>query len=128
MRHERLCTRIETCIKNSAGRRSCRDIRKKVKDNREQELEMLLNQLKGHMESGISPYGKERPLGHVTRIEQRGRSGVNRAHLRKRKSGAITFPVAEITRIQGTDTGRTEVLFLKKISANCFIVSFITFW
>jgi hypothetical protein len=43
--------RIDTYVKDSAGCKPCKDIWKKIQDNREQEMSMLMSQLKQHIES-----------------------------------------------------------------------------
>ncbi len=48
--------RIKTYLKDSADCKPCQDIWHKIKDNREKEMEMLMSQLKSHMESGVSPH------------------------------------------------------------------------
>ncbi len=45
--------RIGTYLKDSAECKHCQDIWKKIKDNREQEMKWLMNELKNHMQSGM---------------------------------------------------------------------------
>lgn len=47
--------RIETYMKDSSDCRPCQEIWKKVRENREQELSMLMDQLKKQFDSGMSP-------------------------------------------------------------------------
>ncbi len=45
-------SRIDTYKKDSSDCNPCQNIWNKIRDNREQELDMLMNQLKQHVESG----------------------------------------------------------------------------
>ncbi len=50
--------RIDKYMKDSSDCKPCQDIWKKVKDNREKELAMLMDQLKKHIQAGASPHEK----------------------------------------------------------------------
>lgn len=48
-------SRYDTYIKDSAESKSCQDVWKKFKEQREKELTLLLKQLKEHIDTGLFP-------------------------------------------------------------------------